>query len=349
VKKIYTWRLALPTFLCLVAFVVSGCRPAAERTSGPSAASDGVGAAVVLALPELALVELGSAPLQVIATTSIIGDIVAQVGGEAIELTTLMGPGQDPHSYKPTPQEMATVSQADVVFVNGWDLEEALAHDLEQIAEDVPTVPVSAGIEPLTFGEHGQERQGEDHTDAQTARAADPHVWFSVHNVEQWVENVERVLAALDPANAETYARNAAAYRVKLEDLQAYVHGQLAAIPAERRYLVTNHDSLGYLAHEYDLTVLGTVLPAASTVAEPSASDLAALVNVMQEHGLCTLFAETTISPKLAETVAAELGDCGKVAVLKLYTGAVGPAGSGADSYIGMFRYDVDTIVTGLQ
>jgi ABC-type Zn uptake system ZnuABC Zn-binding protein ZnuA len=341
--------LTIPAFLILALFVVGGCRQEAERASSPSDAHGQNGAGAVLALPELAPVELGSAPLQVIATTSIIGDVVAQVGGEAIELTTLMGPGQDPHSYEPTPQEMATVSQAHVVFVNGWNLEEALVHDLEQIAEDVPTVPISAGIEPLAFGEHEQQRQDEDHTDVHTAGAADPHVWFSVPNVEQWVENVERVLAALDPANAETYARNAEAYRVKLEDLQVYVQGQLTGIPAEKRYLVTNHDSLGYLAHEYELTVLGTVLPAASTMAEPSASDLAALVKVMQEHHLCTLFAETTISPKLAETVAAELGGCEAVTVLKLYTGAVGPAGSGADSYIGMFRHNVDTIVAGLQ
>jgi zinc/manganese transport system substrate-binding protein len=123
----------------------------------------------------------------------------------------------------------------------------------------------------------------------------------------------------------------------------------LARIPAEKRYLVTNHASFGYLAHEYDLRVLGTVLPAASTLAEPSPSDLVALIGQMKEHGLCTLFTETTVSDKLAQTVAAELEDCDQVAVVKLYTGAIGPAGSGADSYLGMFRHNVDAIVAGLK
>jgi ABC-type Zn uptake system ZnuABC Zn-binding protein ZnuA len=113
--------------------------------------------------------------------------------------------------------------------------------------------------------------------------------------------------------------------------------------------MVTNHESLGYLAHAYDLDVLGTVLPAASTMAEPSASDLAALIEEMNAHSLCTIFSETTISDKLAQAVAAELTGCDQVSVRPVYTGAIGPAGSGADSYIGMFRHNVDTIVAGLQ
>jgi ABC-type Zn uptake system ZnuABC Zn-binding protein ZnuA len=330
--------------LSLSALATGGCLPA-------TADNREHGEEEILALPELEPAGLGGAPLQVIATTSIIGDVVAQVGGEAIELTTLMGAGQDPHSYEPTPQQMATVSRAHVVFVNGWDLEEALVHDLKEIAAGVPVVPISAGIEPLAFGEHRDHADQEtQHTEEEQAHTGtDPHVWFSVHNVEQWVENVERVLAALDPAHAGTYEWNAETYRARLEELATYVQGQLSSIPAEKRYLVTNHDSLGYLAHAYDLRVLGTVLPAASTVAEPSASEMAALVATMEEHGLCTIFAETTASARLAQTVSEELAGCDEVAVLQLYTGALGPPGSGADSYVGMLRYNVDTIVEGLR
>jgi ABC-type Zn uptake system ZnuABC Zn-binding protein ZnuA len=274
------------------------------------------------------------------------------VGGAAIDLTTLMGPGQDPHSYQPTPQQMATVARAHVVFVNGWDLEEALAHDLHEIAGQVPIAAVSAYIEPLPFGEHEAAQSGqasEGQADAHDHASVDPHVWFDVRYVEQWVENVEAALSALDPGNAAAYAENAAAYRARLEELREYAAGQLASLPPEKRYLVTNHDSLGYLAHAYDLQVLGTVLPAAGTLAEPSASDLAALVEVMEEHGLCTIFAETTVSDKLAQTVADELAGCDKVAVIKLYTGALGPEGSGAESYIGMYKHNVDAIVAGLR
>jgi ABC-type Zn uptake system ZnuABC Zn-binding protein ZnuA len=250
---------------------------------------------------------------------------------------------------------MVAVSEAHVIFVNGWDLEEALIHDLEDIGEDVPLVPVSAHIEPLAFGghehegEHAEDKAEHDEEEDHHHEGADPHTWFSIHNVEQWVENIEHVLSDLDPANAETYERNTKAYLAELEELEAYVESQLASIPAQNRFLVTNHDSFGYMAHEYDLEILGTVIPAASTLAEPSASDLAELIDEMGEHGICTLFTETTVSDKLAQTVAAELEDCAEVRVLKLYTGAVGPAGSGADSYISMYRFNIDTIVQGLK
>ena len=346
-NKTIPWRVALLA-LTLTLLATGGCRSEAAHEEEPEAHGEGE----VLSLPALSPVPLDGAPLRVIATTSIVGDVVAQVGGTAIELTTLMGPGQDPHSYEPTPQQMAAVAQAHVVFVNGWDLEEALAQDLQEIAEEVPIAAVSAYIEPLAFGEHeGEHTEAQDghDEDAHEHTGLDPHVWFDVHNVEQWVENVERTLSALDPDHAAAYAENAAAYRARLDELHEYAAGQLASLPADRRYLVTNHDSLGYLAHAYDLHVLGTVLPAASTLAEPSASDLAALIEVMEEHGLCTIFAETTVSAELAQTVAEELAGCGEVAVLELYTGALGPEGSGAESYIGMYRYNVDTIVAGLR
>jgi zinc/manganese transport system substrate-binding protein/manganese/iron transport system substrate-binding protein len=254
---------------------------------------------------------------------------------------------------------MATVSQAHVVFVNGWDLEEALVHDLEEIAADVPIVPVSANIEPLALGrtglstheeENDREKEEDEHEEeAHGHEGADPHTWFSIDNIEQWVKNIRQVLSDLDPANAGTYEDNAEAYLAELEEVRAYADRQLASIPPEKRFLVTNHDTFGYLAQEYDLQVLGTVLPAASTLAEPSANDLAGLIAEMEEHDVCTLFTETTVSDKLAQTVAGELGSCAQVRVLKLYTGALGPAGSGAESYIGMFRYNVDTIVQGLK
>ncbi|MDJ0756008.1 MAG: zinc ABC transporter substrate-binding protein [Ardenticatenaceae bacterium] len=326
--------------------------------------------AEMLALPELNAAELGGEPLRVVATTSIIGDVVAQVGGEAIALTVLMGPGQDPHSYEPSARDLTTVADSNVIFVNGWNLEEGLADDLENIGEDAPVVPISANIEPMAFGEdahdheEGEEhKEGEEHEEGEAHAeeedhgdehghdhsGADPHVWFSIHNVEQWVENVANALSDLDPANAATYEANAAAYLAELETLEDYAAEQMGQISEDNRFLVTNHDAFGYFAHEYDISVLGTIIPGMSTLAEPSASDLADLITEMEEHAVCTIFTETTVSDTLAQTVAAELSDCDDVQVLTLYTGAVGPEGSGADSYIGMFRANVDTIVSGLQ
>ncbi len=292
-----------------------------------------------------------------VATTSIIGDVVGAVAGDAVDLTVLMNAGQDPHSYSPSASDLTTVASADVIFVNGWDLEEGLIGDLETISEQTPLVPISAGIEPLPFGEGGHHHDeeeaaaGEEHAgeEAHDHGAVDPHTWFSVANVRQWVENARTSLSRLDPANAATYEQNAAAYLAQLDELDAYVRETAGAIPPERRVLVTNHDNLGYFARDYGFEVLGAVIPSSSSLAEPSASDLTDLIGAMRAEGVCSLFSETTVSDRLAQTVGAELGDCSEVRVLQLYTDALGPAGSGADSYIGLMRTNVETIATGLQ
>lgn len=335
---------------------------AEEPTHTDEAESEHEGEGEKLVLPELEAAELNGESLKVVATTSVIGDVVSQVGGDAIQLTTLIGPGQDSHSYEPATQDLTTVAEAHVIFVNGWNLEERLIENLESIGEGTPLVPVSANIAPLAVAnetdEHNEaeeqgsggaeelpQSEGEDeHADS----GGDPHTWFSVHNVEQWVENIKHTLSDLDPANATVYESNAAAYLAQLEELEVYAAAQLAGIAADNRVLVTSHDYFAYFAHEYDFELLGTVIPGVSTLAEPSASDLAELIEAMREHGVCTIFTETSVSDSLAQTVAAELTRCEQVQVLPLYTESVGPAGSGADSYIGMFRANVDMIVQGL-
>lgn len=302
----------------------------------------------LLRLPELAAIELGGQPLRVVATTSIIGNVVAQVGGEAINLTVLMGPGQDPHSYEPAARDLTAVAEANVIFVNGWNLEEGLVDALTNVGEGSLVVPISANITPLAFAEGGPDSEGEQ-GDGHDHESADPHVWFSVANVEQWVANVAQVFGELDPANKSEYEANADNYLAALQELEAYAETQLATIPAENRFLVTNHDAFGYFADSYGFTILGTVIPSLSTVAEPSANDLTNLVANMAEHHVCTLFTEATVNDTLAQTVAGELDGCETVQVVKLYTGAIGPAGSGADSYIGMFRANVDAVVAGLR
>lgn len=273
-------------------------------------------------------------PLRVLATTSLVGDVVGRVGGAAIDLTTLMGPGQDPHSYQPGAADLSAAADADVIFVNGWNLEEGLVDDLATIGGAV--APISAGIEPRPLaGEEGN--------------AADPHVWQSVPNVYRWVENARDVLSAADPANAATYAANAAAYRTELEALEAEVLTQTAAIPVGRRVLVTNHDTFGYFADAYGFRVLGSVVPGASTLAEPTAANVAELARVMADEGVCSLFIETTVSDQLARTLGQELSDCETVQVLTLYSDALGLPGSGADSYAGMMRANVATLAAALQ
>lgn len=337
--------------LLLMGFLAAGCAGGAAPQATAVPTTNPTAEMGVLSLPALTAVALEGEPLNVVATTSIIGDVVAQVGGEAIALTTLMGPGQDPHSYQPGARQLTAVANADVIFINGWDLEEALVRNLESVGEKAIFVPISANIQPLAFGAGGHdETEDEDGHEEHDHEGADPHVWQAVPNVMQWVNNAQQVLRALDPANTAVYEQNAAAYLAALAELEAYAQAQLAAIPTENRVLITNHDALAYFAHAYNFEILGTVVPGGSTLAESSATSLAALVSLMTEHGICTIFAENTSNTNLAAAVAAELKTCaGGVQVSQLYTDALGAPGSGADSYIGMFRANVDAVVEGLR
>lgn len=288
-----------------------------------------------LLLPDVTAAGLSGEKLRVVTTTSIIGDVVDQVGGGAIDLTVLMDQGQDPHGFEPSARDLTKASEAHVIFVNGWNLEEGLVIDLENVSDSAPIVPVSAGITPLAFGQNGP--------------VADPHTWLDPENVLTWVANIEQILSQLDPVDAADFATNAESYRERLKVLIAYYDEQVMPIPVDRRKLVTNHDSLGYFAQDYNFEIVGTVLPAASTLAEPSARDLATLLEMMTNAGVCTIFAETTANERLAKAAADELNGCDSVEVIALSTGALGPAGSSTGDYLGLMRANIDAIVDGLQ
>jgi ABC-type Zn uptake system ZnuABC Zn-binding protein ZnuA len=303
-----------------------------------------------LSIPDLGGITLAEGEtLRVVATTSIIGDVVRNVVGDNIELTVLMAEGQDPHSYQPTAADLTIASNAHIVFVNGWDLEEGLVGDLEGANESGVIVPISAGIEPLegegreeeAHEEEGEHAEGEE----EHGHLYDPHVWFDVHNVETWVHNVEAVLSTVDSANAETYAANAEAYEAELEALEQYIQEGVAQIPEANRKLVTNHDTFSYFATAYGFEVIGTILPGASTGNEPSAADLTELIAAVQTAGVQAVFIENTVGEGLAGVLNEETG----AQVYELYTDAVGPVGSGAETYIGMIRANIDTLVEALE
>jgi zinc/manganese transport system substrate-binding protein/manganese/iron transport system substrate-binding protein len=330
--------LRISTSIVFLSILLISCQTAENPTN-----SNGI-SLTPLSLPSLSAVSGNNQPLKVVATTSIIGDVVGQVGGDVIALTVLMAPGQDPHSYEPSSGDLTAAADADVIFINGWNLEEGLVSNLENVSSNGLLVPVSAGLTPNPFGGHDHE-DGEGHE----SENPDPHIWLDPHHVMQWVDNIDQVLETLDPDNAVKYSQNTADYRTELQALIQYYDEQVATIPVENRVLITNHDAFGYFAEAYGFEIIGTVLPGTSTLAEPSANDLAALVETMRQVGVCTIFAETTANIQLAETVAAELSDCDNVAVISLYTGAVGLPGSGADSYIGMMEANIDAIVGSLN
>ena len=296
---------------------------------------------MMLTIPELESVSLDGRPLRVVATTSIIGDIVAQVGGDDIELITLINPGQDPHSFEPGAGELAIASEGDVIFVNGWNLEEGLVDNLSAISGKVPVIPVSASIEPLGLNNDG-------HIDPEHG-SVDPHTWFSVSNVQQWVENITFVLSALDPQNAQNYERNGQAYHVELQELDKIIRRQIETIPVERRTLVTNHDSFGYFADAYEFQIVGTIMSSSSTLAEPSAGELAGLIHLMQAENVCTIFTETSMNDDISQTIKQEIESCDQVEIIPLYSGSLGLPGSGAESYVEMMKANVSNIVKGLS
>lgn len=308
-----------------------------------------------LVFPVIEAVALDGRALQVVATTTIVGDVVAQVGGETIDLVTLMQPGQDPHSYQPVPQQVAQIEDADLVFTNGFGLEGGLEADLDAIAGAVPVVPVSYGVEVMARDEEhdheGEEHEdeGEDHEGEDEHHqhgAFDPHTWMSPVNVMAWTDTVARALSEADPANADQYAANAEAYKEELAALDAQIAELLAVIPAENRIIVTDHEAFGYFVARYDLETVGTIVPGSATSSAPSAGELAGLINTIRETGVRAIFVGTTVSDETAQLIADEVGET--VSVYSLYTGALDEAGTGADTYIGMMRTNAETIAEAL-
>jgi ABC-type Zn uptake system ZnuABC Zn-binding protein ZnuA len=266
--------------------------------------------------------------------------VVANVGGEAIDLTVLMAPGQDPHSYEPGARDLSIIEDAHVIFINGLGLEESLEATIDAVATGVTVVPVSEGIEGIAV-------ESDDHSDEHAQKGGvDPHTWMDPHNVVTWAEIIADELAALDADNAEIYAANAADYVEALEGLDAYISEQAARIPPAERRLVTNHEALGYFAGRYGFEIVGTVYVGPSQLNEPSAGELGQLIETIEAEDVRAIFVETTVGDELAAVVADEVGY--EVAVYTLYTGSLGDTGSGADTYLDMMRTNIDTIVEGI-
>jgi ABC-type Zn uptake system ZnuABC Zn-binding protein ZnuA len=286
--------------------------------------------------------------LAVVATTTIVGDVVAQVGGDAIDLTVLLPVGADPHVFDPSPQDMAKVADAGVIFANGAGLEAFLERLLENAGGDADVVHVSEGI-AFIEAEHHEDDEHEDedeHADEDHHHEGiDPHTWTDPNNVLRWVDNIEAALVLHDPAHAAEYRANADAYRAQLRELDAWVRVQVAAIPEENRKLVTDHETFAYFAQRYGFEQIGAVVPGYSTAAQPSARDLAALEDRIRAYGVKSVFVGSTVNPALAQRVAEDTG----IKLVFLYTGSLTAPGGEADSYLGYVKYNVGAIVEGLR
>jgi zinc/manganese transport system substrate-binding protein len=244
--------------------------------------------------------------------------------------------GSDPHSFAPKPADVRFIAQADLVVVNGLGFETWITKLVKNSGFRGPVVTLAEGITPLEAACHDDHTHNHGHFD--------PHAWQDVRNVVRYVENLRVSLVKLIPAQADTINARAAAYSRELNALHAYATDTLAALPADRRKLVTSHDALGYLGHAYGLTIVP--ISGLSTEQEPNARQVAKLITSIREQKVPAIFIESTANPKLAELLAREAG---VIVPPPLYTDSVGPEGSPAASYLGMMRHNIDTIAAALR
>lgn len=285
----------------------------------------------------MAVAGLGQA-LHVVATTTIVGDVVRQVAADAVTITVLLAPGQDPHAFQPSPMDAVAIEGADVVFLSGAGLETSFLPLLQGARGSVVDLSSS-----LALREHHDE--ADDHTDDEHEEGGlDPHVWFDPLNMVEWARVVAETLAAADPAHADAYNERARTYSNELQALDSWIHDQVATLPAEQRSLVTDHEAFGYFADRYGFTQIGTVIPGYSTLAEPSAREVAALEDAIRAASVPCIFVGTTIPAGLAEQVAADTG----TRIVFLYTGSLSDEDGPAATYVDLMRYDVTMIVEAL-
>ena len=284
--------------------------------------------------------------VNVVTTNNIVADLVSEVGGERVNVYSLLPPGSDPHNYRPGARDITRVADADLVVVVGLSLE---AHWLDELLENAAsnpdrTVVLGDVVEPIESAElFGHDEDSVEH-DADEVH--DPHFWFDPQRAKLAVNEIESRLISTDPSGSALYRTNAQAYRSKLDELHHWIIGELAAIPVERRLFVTSHDSFRYFAQEYGFEVIGAVIPGGNTEREPSAQEMAELVDDIKLAGVRAVFTENTIPDTLAHRIADEAG---AAVVTRLYTGSLGALEGEAGTYMDFMRYNVATIVAALK
>jgi manganese/iron transport system substrate-binding protein len=273
---------------------------------------------------------LAANPLSVVTSNTVLADLVANVGGNKVQVRALAPAGTDPHTFQPTPDSIKTLSQARVAFFNGSGLEEWWDKTVRSVKKpEVPVIELSKGLATIRMLGHNG--------------GYDPHVWLDPNLVKAYVEKIRDALSRADGANAGFYAGRAKAYQVKLDELDAWIRIEVEKIPSARRKIVTFHDAFQYFANRYGLAVKGFVV--ASPGKEPSAKALAELTRRIKEEQIPAVFAEADFSPKLLEVLAK---DAGVKVVTNLYDDSLS-SGPPADTYINMLRHNVTQTVNALK
>ena len=275
-------------------------------------------------------------PVPVVATTTVVADLVRQVGGERVAVDCLMGPGIDPHSYKATPRDADRLARAKLVIASGLHLEGKISDLLSRLARRVPVTAVADGLPRAELLPVGDDLY-------------DPHVWFDAKLWSRCVPEVAAALAKLDPAGRSDYQSRAADYVHRLESLDGRLRERLASVPAERRVLVTAHDAFRYFGRAYGVEVVG--VQGTSTEAEAGLADINRLVELIVSRGIPAVFVETSVSDRNVAALREGAKARGRDVSLggRLYSDSLGGPGSGAETLEAALTSNVEAIVAGLS
>ncbi|MEC9482361.1 MAG: zinc ABC transporter substrate-binding protein [Halomonas sp.] len=308
-------------------------------------------------------------PLRVVTSFSVLADMVEQVGGEQVEVTSLVGPDSDTHVFSPSPSDARRVAEADLVVFNGLQLEGWMTRLIEASGYEGPLVGASNGVTPVSGdsenhvgAEHEHEGHGQahdahaehDHAHGEAAEAdtghaghdhgdTDPHAWLDVARGQQYVKNIRDGLVEADPDHAEAYRQGAATYLDELKALDTEIHSLMANIPAERRLVVTGHGAFNYFAEAYDVRFLSPM--GVNTASEPSAALMGRLVDTLEKNHVKALFHENITNPAMIDQLAEEAG---LPIAGTLYSGALAASGE-ASTYAGMMRHNATLIHEALS
>lgn len=278
-------------------------------------------------------------PIPVVASFSVLGDLLRVVGGDRVSVSTLVGPDQDAHAFTPKPADAKAIVQSRLLVINGLGFEPWAQKLAKSAGYKGETVVASKGVKPLLMAEEkGHKGKGHQHDEA------DPHAWQNPNNVVLYARNIAAALAKVDPAGAAIYQANAAAYVKELQTLDAWAKAQFAVIAADKRKVITSHDAFGYLAAQYQIRFLAP--QGVSTDAEPSAREVAQLIRQIQREKIRAVFVENMSNPRLLAQLAR---DTGVTVGAALYSDALSAAGGPADSYLKLMRHNVTQLAAGMR
>ena len=277
----------------------------------------------------------GAGPVKAVATFSILGDLVRQVGGERVEVTTLVGPNGDAHVYSPTPADGRRLADARVIFTNGLNFEGWIDRLIKSSGAKAPKVEASRGVKPLEDREGGH---GHGHG------SLDPHAWQSIGNAKIYAANIRDALIAADPDGKAAYEAQAAAYLARLDEVEAQAKSLAARIPPERRKIITSHDAFRYFEAAYGIDFVSP--QGVSTDAEASAKDVGRIIQQIRREKIAAVFVENVSDARLMERIAKETG--ARIGE-RVYSDALSEPGGPAGTYIDMMRHNIRAFSAALS